>query len=165
VEVTSTKIDNMDAVAVEVPQEVPILVAAILIVDQDRQRRRQQRREEEERRRRAARTPRRWWVRPWLLQRREHRWYNCLMQQMELEDPESFRKMLRVEPDMFYELQEQLSDSLHRRSARQSISVGLQLAVTQVPHHRCGLWHFHAGLLGVLQYLLHDCQEGVQGHH
>ena len=118
-EVTSTKIDNMDAVAVEVPQEVPILVAAILILDQDQQRRRQQRREEEERRRRDARTPRRWWVRPWL---------QCLIRQMEVEDPESFRKMLRVEPDMFHELEERLQDRLHHRG--QSISPGLQLAVT-----------------------------------
>jgi hypothetical protein len=52
------------------------------------------------------------------------------MQEMELVDPESFRKMLRVEPQMFYELQERLSDRLRSHSARPSISVGLQLAVT-----------------------------------
>jgi hypothetical protein len=51
------------------------------------------------------------------------------MQEMELVDPESYRKMLRVEPDMFHELRERLSDRLRPHSHR-GLSVGLQLAVT-----------------------------------
>lgn len=90
-------------------------------------RRRQQ--EEDERRRRANRRP---WVRDWIGRRQILGWYDRLMVELENEDPKAFQDMVRMEPAMFHELEERLSDRLSKKFTRwrAPLSAGLKLAIT-----------------------------------
>lgn len=90
--------------------------------------------EEEERRSRAGRTPRSCWVRPWRgpEKRRLMGWYETLMVELEREDHRAFKGMMRMDPDMFHELETRLTPRLQKRdtNCRKALSPGMKLAVT-----------------------------------
>ena len=58
--------------------------------------------------------PRRWWVKPWVLERPIHGAFEALLADLEEFDPKSFRNMLRMEPQFF----EYLTDRLYPRLVR-----------------------------------------------
>lgn len=76
--------------------------------------------------------PPRVWVRPWLTRRGDHGAYNHLMAELEAEDPNEFKRMLRVTPAMFRELVESLTPLLQKQTTdmRETLDVGLRVAVT-----------------------------------
>lgn len=80
------------------------------------------------------RRPRRWWVRPWLDadRRLNYGHYNRLMEELRLEDCESFRNFLRVEPAMFDELLNRIGPRITKQNTfyRKSLDPGLKLACT-----------------------------------
>ena len=72
--------------------------------------------EEEERQRynRAAR--RRWWVRPWLARRPIYGHYEQLMNELFRENHTDFKALLRVEPEMFFELVERVGPRIQKNT-------------------------------------------------
>ena len=57
---------------------------------------------------------RRWWVKPWVLQRPIHGAFEALLADLEEFDPKTFKNMLRMEPEFF----EYLTDRLYPRLVR-----------------------------------------------
>jgi hypothetical protein len=118
------------------PEEVQVLILAALLVDDMEERRlHEEMRLQEERdrtRRLARRRARRWWVRPWLAMRVDYGWYDTLITQLEEQDPQEYKKMMRVEPEMFNELVERLDGRLRRpdTNCRKAISPGMKVAIT-----------------------------------
>ena len=84
--------------------------------------------------RRRRRRPRRWWVRPWLdVDRRlQFGHYNRLMEELQMEDAESFRNFLRMDLIMFDELLNSVGSRITKKNTwyRQAIETGLKLALT-----------------------------------
>ena len=92
-------------------------------------RRRRRRREEEQRR---HQTKRKVWVRPWLLQRPDHGFYEALMQELVREDRPGFQNFLRMNPALFLELLERVGPRIEREVTfmRQTLGPALRLAIT-----------------------------------
>lgn len=59
----------------------------------------------------------RWWVRPWLtIERRLHYGqYETLMQELRAEDVGSFKRYLRITPDMFDEILQRVSPVIQKK--------------------------------------------------
>ena len=83
------------------------------------------------RRRRHAR-PRKWWVKPWLRRRAVFGQYNQLMEELRLEDPESFRNYMRMDAEVFFSILERVEPYIRKTDTgwREALSPGLKLAIT-----------------------------------
>ncbi|XP_063442822.1 putative nuclease HARBI1 [Mytilus trossulus] len=83
---------------------------------------------------RKQRRPRTWWVRPWLTQERRLMFghYDRLMQELRMEDQQSFFNFLRMPPEMFDEILNRVGPRIQRRDTRlrKALEPGLKLAVT-----------------------------------
>lgn len=75
---------------------------------------------------------RRWWVRPWILERPLVGQYERLMRELTMEDRASFRNFVRVDPEMFQELLQRIGPRIERRDTnyRKALQPGLKLAIT-----------------------------------
>ena len=76
----------------------------------------------------------RWWVRPWLTveRRLQYGQFETLMQELRNEDVASFKRYLRITPDMFDEILQRVTHRIQRMDTRfrHAIPAGLKLAVT-----------------------------------
>ena len=76
----------------------------------------------------------RWWVRPWLTveRRLQYGQFETLMQELRNEDVSSFKKYLRITPDMFDEIFQCVTPQIQKKNTqfRHAIPAGLKLAVT-----------------------------------
>ncbi|XP_041850894.1 uncharacterized protein LOC121646080 [Melanotaenia boesemani] len=84
-------------------------------------------------RRRRRSKVRRTWVRSWLQKRTGQGVYANLLQEMRLEDPESFRQYHRLDRESFGRVLEMVGPSIRKvdTTMRQSISPGERLAITR----------------------------------
>ena len=84
--------------------------------------------------RRRRRRPRRWLVRPWLETdiRLQFGHYNRLIEELRMEDAESFRNFLRMDLVMFDELLNSVGPRITKKNTwyRQATEPGLKLALT-----------------------------------
>jgi len=71
-------------------------------------------------------------IRPWLERRLQYGQYSKLLQELKIEDENSFRNFLRIDPRMFHELHQRLQPRLLRKDTwfRKSLDPWLKLAVT-----------------------------------
>ena len=69
---------------------------------------------------RRQRRRKRWWVRPWLTpaRRLEYGHYNRLMQELRVEDENSFTNYVRMPPQMFDELLQRITPVIQRQHTR-----------------------------------------------
>ena len=78
--------------------------------------------------------PRRWWVRPWMLSPQKSRKgaFSLLMDELRVQDVESFHNFVRVPPAMFNEILTRLEGRIQvgRTNFRKSHPPGLRLAIT-----------------------------------
>ena len=83
---------------------------------------------------RRQRRRKRWWVRPWLTpaRRLEYGHYNRLMQELRVEDENSFTNYVRMPPQMFDELLQRITPVIQRQHTRlrPPLEAGLKLALT-----------------------------------
>jgi len=72
------------------------------------------------------------WVRPWIARRPLFSTYHQLMAELERESRGDFKGYLRMEPEMFHEMVERLTDVLEKTKTnwRPNLGVGLKLALT-----------------------------------
>ncbi|XP_077277014.1 uncharacterized protein LOC143905464 isoform X2 [Temnothorax americanus] len=72
------------------------------------------------------------WVKPWVARKTQKGCFRNIFLELQLEDPEKYRRCLRMTPDMFEDLVEKLSPLIKRQDThlRQSISPAERLAVT-----------------------------------
>ena len=79
------------------------------------------------------------WVKPWVAQRDQVCMYSKLMKLLREHDPEDFRQMLRVTPQMFDEILERVTPLIAKETTnfRRPLEPGLKLALT--------LWHLATG--------------------
>jgi len=84
--------------------------------------------------RKRKRRPRRYQTRPWLAEERRRlcRHYARLMEELRVEDPQSFFNYLGMEPAMFDELVPQVGPRIEKHDAkmRKVLPLGLKLAIT-----------------------------------
>ena len=75
---------------------------------------------------------RRWYTRPWIVQRQQHGHYEILLPLLRTRDPEQYRKYLRVEPEMFDTILERIRPRITKMDTCMKICLdpGLKLAVT-----------------------------------
>ena len=101
-------------------QNVQMLALAHAAVDLEQLEARQQRRR------------RRWWVRPIYVSRPLHGHYDCLMQELHLDDHTTFKEFLRVDEATFHDLLARVEVRITRQTtnARLPISPGMKLAFT-----------------------------------
>ena len=89
---------------------------------------------EEARKTKRRRRPRRYQTRPWLAEerRRLHGHNARLMEELRVEDPQSFFNYLRMEPAMFDELAQRMAPRIEKRNTivRNALPTGLKLAIT-----------------------------------
>ena len=98
----------------------------------------QLRRKEEQEQRRweeeegVERTRRKWWVKPWLLERPLTGQYHKLLWELERDDVGAFKNFVRVNPRLFNEILERIQDDIRKKdtNARKALEPGLKLAVT-----------------------------------
>jgi hypothetical protein len=80
------------------------------------------------------RRPRTMWVRPWLAADRRLQFgqYDQLMEELRLEDEQSFRNYLRMEPALFDEILQRVGPAITKQDTRMrpALEPGLKLAVT-----------------------------------
>jgi hypothetical protein len=78
------------------------------------------------------RKKRKFWVRPWIERRLQFGFYHHLMQELRVEDTNSFTNFLRMPPHIFDELLTMLYDNLLKQTTRmrQPLEPGLKLAMT-----------------------------------
>ncbi|KAI8493838.1 hypothetical protein Bbelb_281850 [Branchiostoma belcheri] len=94
------------------------LVLATLLAEQERYAELQRRR-------------RRWWIRPWLLERPRYGQYEKLMGELMRGHRVDFKSFLRIEPEMFDEILQRVGPSIEKSTnARQPLPIGLKLAIT-----------------------------------
>ena len=75
--------------------------------------------------------PRIFWVRSWLQRRTLYGQYEKLMSELCLEDPQSFKNFLRMEPHVFEELLHCVGTRIRKQDTfRKALEPGLKLAVT-----------------------------------
>ena len=121
--------------AVEYDSEVEEELIGIQIATLDLERRVliQQMKNDRLRRRRSR------WVKPWVAQRNEVCMYSKLMKLLRDHNPEDFRQMLRVTPQMFDEILERVTPLIQKETTRfrKPLEPGLKLALT--------LWHLATG--------------------
>ncbi len=72
------------------------------------------------------------WTCPWLQRRQLFGWYECLMMELEAEDPAFFKNLVHIEPAMFHELLQRLSPMIAKKETWycKSLYPGLRLAIT-----------------------------------
>lgn len=72
------------------------------------------------------------WVRELLLKRHKYGMYEKLMKHLREGDVKSFRNFVRMDPEMFIQMVEDLTPRLQKKttSCRKPLSVGLKLAIT-----------------------------------
>ena len=82
--------------------------------------------------RKEMRRRRRFWVRPWIERRLQFGFYHHLMQELRVEDSETFANFLRMPPRIFDELLSMLYDRLLKQTTnfRSPLEPGLKLAIT-----------------------------------
>ena len=89
---------------------------------------------EQARRRNIRRRPRRYQTRPWLSdeRRRLYGHYTRLLEELRVEDPQSFFNYLRMEPAMFDELVQRVGPRIEKQDTkmRKALPPGLKLAIT-----------------------------------
>ena len=89
---------------------------------------------EEARKTKRRRRPRTYQTRPWLAEerRRLHGHNARLMEELRVEDPQSFFNYLRMEPAMFDELAQRMAPRIEKRNTivRNALPTGLKLAIT-----------------------------------
>ena len=75
---------------------------------------------------------RRMWVRNWLLKRPKFGMYEKLMKHLRDGDTKSFRNFVRLGPEMFNKMVQELTPKIEKRRTpyREPLSTGLKLAVT-----------------------------------
>ena len=85
-----------------------------------------------ERRVRRERKRKSVWVREWLLKRHRYGMYEKLLNQLREGDVKSFRNFVRMDPEMFNQIVEDLTPKLQKKTAncRKPLSPGLKLAIT-----------------------------------
>lgn len=88
--------------------------------------------EEVEARERQQRRQRRWWTRGWIARRPTLGLYDTLMQELEIEDAETFAYFMRMDVDTFNDLLQRVQGRIMRRNTamRDAVSPGVKLAVT-----------------------------------
>ena len=84
------------------------------------------------RRERRERNRRRWWIRPWIVNRPLLGQYQRLMRELSDEDRSSFRNFVRMDPPMFDELLQRIGPRIGRQDTnyRKALEPGLKLAIT-----------------------------------
>jgi len=89
---------------------------------------------EEARKRKRGRRSRRYQTHPWLAEerRRLYRHYSRLMEELRVEDPQSFFNYFRMEPAMFDELVQRVGPRIEKQDTnmRKALLTGLKLAIT-----------------------------------
>ena len=75
---------------------------------------------------------RRFWVKPWLLERDVYGQYTFLMMELQLKDVVAFRNYVRMSPDFFWALLDRLGPRIAKQNTnwREAISPGCRLALT-----------------------------------
>lgn len=88
--------------------------------------------EELQEERRRNRRPRRWWVRPMYVNRPIHGHYHALMEELRLQDPQTFKEFLRVDVPTFYDILARIEGRITKQTTkmREPISPGMKLAFT-----------------------------------
>ena len=88
--------------------------------------------EEDNPRKKRKIAPRRWYIRPWVMTRPDQGQYEQLMPLLRTGDPETYRKYLRVEPEMFHELLERIKPHITKIDTNYKLAIepGLKLACT-----------------------------------
>jgi hypothetical protein len=71
---------------------------------------------------RRQRLPRRWWIKDCIARRPAFGWYETLMVELEIEDPSSFKNLLRMEPAMYHEMVERLTPLIQKQNTFFTIS-------------------------------------------
>ena len=76
--------------------------------------------------------PRRWYVRPWIQEREQHGHYHILLQQCRMRDLDTFRYLVRMEPDMFDKILARIRHRIVKQDTnfKKAIEPGVKLAVT-----------------------------------
>ena len=91
--------------------------------------------------RRRRRRRHRWWVRPWLTveRRLQYGQYETLMQELRNEDVISFKRYMRITPDMFDEILQRVAPRIQKQDTRfrSALPAGLKLAIT-IRYMACG---------------------------
>ena len=84
------------------------------------------------RRRRKRRGRRRFWVRPWMVSRRQCGLYAQLLAELRNEDQASFKNFMRMSPEMFDELLTRVGPRITKQNTnyREALDPGLKLALT-----------------------------------
>ena len=83
-------------------------------------------------RRRKKIKPRRWYTRPWILEREQHGHYHNLLQECRLRDMDYYKYLVRMEPEMFDEILARITPRIQKQDTnfKKAIEPGLKLAVT-----------------------------------
>ena len=83
------------------------------------------------RRRRHERTHK-WWIKPWIARRGELGEYARLVAELEAEDRDSFKRYMRMAPEDFMGIQEDITPRIRKRDTRfrMALQPGLKLAAT-----------------------------------
>ena len=91
--------------------------------------------------RRRRRRRHRWWVRPWLTveRRLQYGQYETLMQELRNEDVISFKRYMRITPEMFDEILQRVAPRIQKQDTRfrSALPAGLKLAIT-IRYMACG---------------------------
>ena len=84
------------------------------------------------RKKKKEKRKRRWWVRPWIGRREQLGAYHALMAELEAEDPQGYKNLVRMTPEHFHELLRAVGLLIEKQTTRmrRSISAGERLAVT-----------------------------------
>ena len=72
------------------------------------------------------------WVRNWLLEKNKHGMYRNLLSILERENPQDYRRFLRMNPSVFHELLALVEPYITRKDTcmRKAIPAGERLAIT-----------------------------------
>ena len=83
-------------------------------------------------RRRRQRRTHKWWIKPWIARRGELGEYARLVAELEAEDRDSFKRYMRMAPEDFMGIQEDITPRIRKRDTRfrMALQPGLKLAAT-----------------------------------